>query len=577
MIIMLLLAPHSSRGQDIEGALEQPPFSLSGSLGGSLSGRSADGVERFGSPVTWLLHMNATANLYGVQMPFSVILSEQDRSFQQPFNRFGISPSYKWVTTHFGYRSMSMSRYTLDGMTFFGAGLEATPGPVRVSAMVGRFQRAVEEDTTELHAFPAYHRSGYAFKLGFGGSSSYVDLSMLHASDDTNSLEREPVKNLINPQENTVFGLKARGQILPELALEFEGGASIHTRNLRSSDVDLESEIPGFLTTLQDVNSSSGLLFALRSGLNFALRTFGARLDFERIEPEFTSLGIYYIPNDKQTWTFAPWLTIPAERLRLSGSIGLQNDDLLGLKLARTNRVIGSFNAGWQATPKFGLDLRYSNYSTSQNQGLINDSIRVRNVSQSATLTPRYILTSEGKTHLATLVATHQRYEDLNAFTNLTRLTTATSASLLYNLSIPKTGMSGGASLLFSTSQSDGFGATTVGGSLNGSTTLFESRGTLGSSIGYSKSSNGTISSDVFTESLSISFRPGEQDNITLHLGGMQRLGTSDADASELTGTLAYNRSFSFTPFPADEISDEEMIDDVEESPEPPDTEETIE
>ena len=521
--------------------------------------------------------MNATATLYSVEMPFSVILSEQDRSFQQPFNRFGISPSYKWITTHFGYRSMSMSRYTLDGMTFFGAGLEATPGPVRVSAMVGRFQRAVEEDTTELHSFPAYHRSGYAFKLGFGGSSSYVDLSMLHASDDTSSLEREPVKNLIDPQENTLFGLKARGQILPEIALEFEGGASLHTRNLRSTSVELESEIPSFLTSLQDVNSSSGLLFAFRGGLNFALRTFGARLDFERIEPEFTSLGTYYFPSDKQTWTFAPWLTIPAERLRLSGSIGLQNDDLLGLKLTRTNRVIGSFNAGWQATPKFGLDVRYSNYSTSQNQGLINDSIRVRNVSQSATLTPRYILTTDGKTHLATLVATHQRYEDLNAFTNLTRLTTATSASLLYNLSIPKSGLSGGASFVFSTSQSDGFGATTVGGSLNGSISLFDKGGTLGSSIGYSNSSNGTISSDVFTESLSFSFRPGEQDNVTLHLGGMQRLSTSDADASELTGTLAYSRSFSFTPFPADELSDEEMYEEDEELPKPLDSEETTE
>jgi len=38
-----------------------------------------------------------------VSYSFSYIFSNQQSSFQQPFNQYGLHPTYKWITGHIGY------------------------------------------------------------------------------------------------------------------------------------------------------------------------------------------------------------------------------------------------------------------------------------------------------------------------------------------------------------------------------------------------------------------------------------------------------------------------------------------
>jgi len=39
-----------------------------------------------------------------------------------------MSPYYKWITIHVGYRNINYSQFTLAGHTILGAGIELHPG-----------------------------------------------------------------------------------------------------------------------------------------------------------------------------------------------------------------------------------------------------------------------------------------------------------------------------------------------------------------------------------------------------------------------------------------------------------------
>src|SRR5665213_1267612 len=121
--------------QDLESISHQKPLGLDGAITFSGTDYQANGIPYRREPFSWTISGSPTLSFYGVQMPFSFILSEQERSFRQPFDQFGASPQYKWMTLHLGYRSMMFSHYTLAGVTFLGAGFEATPGVIRLSGM----------------------------------------------------------------------------------------------------------------------------------------------------------------------------------------------------------------------------------------------------------------------------------------------------------------------------------------------------------------------------------------------------------------------------------------------------------
>jgi len=55
------------------------------------------GKEAYRKPFTWMLTGSPTLSVYGITLPFSFTISEQQRNFRQPFNKFGVSPYYKWA------------------------------------------------------------------------------------------------------------------------------------------------------------------------------------------------------------------------------------------------------------------------------------------------------------------------------------------------------------------------------------------------------------------------------------------------------------------------------------------------
>jgi hypothetical protein len=551
MVVGLVMVP-DLKGQDIEAIGSAPPFTLGGAFSAGTSAYGVSGIERRQTPFTWTVSGSATADLYGVQMPFSFVLSERERDFRQPFNQFGISPRYKWATAHLGYRSMNLSRYTLAGRTFLGAGIELNPGVFRLAAMYGRLERAVEEDTTRQYILPSYERKGYAIKVGFGSDANFIDFSYLRAKDDTNSLRQAPVVAAVTPAENAVLATSVKFTFIPELSFDAEGAASIFTRDLRSPSLGIENQIPGFLLDFYTPNISTTLALAVRGGLNVSLGNYGVRLGYERIEPGFNSLGADYFNTDIENWTIAPRLSLLDRKLRLSGSIGIQHDNLLNQKLARTNRLIGSGSIVWSPDRDFSMDAAYTNYSTGQVAGRqrINDTVAVRNVTQSATLSPRLLIEDGDMNHSFALVAGYQDFTDQNGFTGDLTDNHSTNGSLLYSLTLLKSAITGGASLLYARTSYAGGTSTVTGLNVNGTVGLLEDNAlTLGASLGISRTSLSgltTGASTVLNESLTTGYRFTTYDQLNLTIYSTQSSGFTEF--SEINAQLSYSRSFSWTP-----------------------------
>ena len=551
--VLFCLPLDSLVSQDLDSIGSVPPLTLYGSVGASLIGYSADGIDQRREPFSWLVNGALDASVYEIDIPIDFILSEQERDFRQPFNRIGLSPGYKWARLHLGYRALNFSDYTLGGTTFLGGGLELTPGPFRLMGMYGRFQRAVEEDTTEEFVLPAYERWGYGAKIAYEGGGSEIGLSWFHARDDSTSLSVPPTTADVRPQENTVAGLTVEFDILPNrLRFESEGAASILTRDIRSAPSDT-TDIPEVANEIQTIRNSTTLTVAAKMGLRYTSDNFSARLGYERIEPEYESLGAYYFTTDVERFTFEPSFTLFEQRLRVGGSIGLERDNLLETKLAQTNRVIGSALVGWDPNQVFGIDASYLNYSTAQAAGRqpVNDTIAVRNVSQSASLAPRFLFAGERTNHFITVVGNIQDYTDKNAFTGELADSRSLTGNLIYNLAFVENPLSTGASLLYSETTTGEVVTRSVGGAINGSAGLFGSALSIGASVGYTRTMqefNGVeTGADVLNENLNASYRLSDADLITFTLYATQSSGdlSLNSDFNELTGVLAYSRSFS--------------------------------
>lgn len=109
LFFISILLTNALFAQDLENISKQKPFAISSSLDIRGIGYTVDGIQARRSPFTYIVSGSPTITIYGLSIPLSFTFSEQDRSFRQPFNQFGLSPNYKWITLHGGYRNITFS------------------------------------------------------------------------------------------------------------------------------------------------------------------------------------------------------------------------------------------------------------------------------------------------------------------------------------------------------------------------------------------------------------------------------------------------------------------------------------
>ena len=409
-IFLLLASASTGFAQDIdlenidEGFSKEQLLKLNGSA--SLSGIYYNGNNNQNErlPFTYFANgfVNARiANL--IDVPLSFVLTNVGGSFKYPTlpSRFAIHPSYKWAKAHIGNIAMTFSPYTLNGHLFDGVGVELEPGNLRVSAMMGRLQRAQDYDINNLASPAAYKRNGQAVKIGYVTDKYRVSYNIFRAKDDLNSIGMLPPDSLnIRPQSNIATSLEAGIKIIKGLDLQAEYANTGLTTLTAEEGTAGKASAGGFNPAALFLKTKTSTEFhsAIRAGLNYAFSKSIIGLGYERVDPGYRTLGAYFFNNDLENFTLNFAQRLLKEKMTFNMSLGLQRDNLGKDKAATSNRTVGMFNVAYFPSQGVNIVASYSNFlsytnvhNRFQNINQVNpyqyiDTLNFMQVSQNAML-----------------------------------------------------------------------------------------------------------------------------------------------------------------------------------------------
>lgn len=411
-LLNFILLP--ANAQNLEAIGKEKPVKISGSLGTTQTFYGVSGIPNRRPPYQAFVNGSLTVNIYEWSIPFSVSWSNMNRTvLRQPFNRYGVSPKWRWITTHIGYRSMTFSPYTLAGYTFLGGGVDLTPGIFRISAMYGRLNKAVAEDTLSgRNEVPSFKRMGMGGSVGLEKGSNFIKLIWFKAKDDPLSIPYTPEKSNILPAENMVVALNAQKQLGKRTVFAFEYAKSAYTRDLRAERT--EPATPNIFNPFFPVRSSTQFFNAFKSSLTYNADFYSIGLSYERIDPEYRTLGAYFFNNDLENLTIVPSVRILKQRMNISGNVGIQRNNVDHQSLNTIKRILGSANITYVPNQRWSFAAQYSNFKTYNkisntfNQFQNLDTLNFYQVNESGSFNTGYNSTGQDKRHGVNLNLSYQ-------------------------------------------------------------------------------------------------------------------------------------------------------------------------
>lgn len=555
------MAGFDAVSQNLETIGKEKPLTITGGVSANQIFYTAHGIESRRAPHAWFLNGNINFSLYGWSIPLSFSYSNQQVSFQQPFNQYSIHPTYKWITGHIGYTSMSLSPYTVNGHIFLGAGVDVAPeGRWKVSALYGRFLKPVEADTTRENVIPSYKRMGYGFKASYGDNGNFANVILFHAADDENSIPVLPDSLGIFPEENLVLSLAAGKSFFHHFVLRGEFATSAITRDIRSQKAD-HSHLLAQNSWIYQSRTSSSYYNAFKAAFDFQQDFYTIGIGYERIAPQYRTLGAYFFNNDLENITLNTAATLLQDKVNFSASAGTQRDNLDNSKVSTLRRMVGSLNVNYTPTEKLNFATSYSTF-----QSYTNIRSQFVDINQ---LTPYDNLDTLNFTQLSTSASLNaswafgrndQRKQNLNFNLNYQKATDKqddviqNTGMRFYNLntmySINITPQSMTVSLSFNTTINEGaISSKTLGPTAALSKAFFEKklRATLSSAYNNTYTDRSRINS-IVNFRLNGSLTLQKKHNITTSIALVNRDSKTQENArsfTEYTGTLGYSYSFS--------------------------------
>lgn len=417
-------------------------FGLSGGINASNVFYHAQGIDARRNPNNYFLSGNLNLSIYDWSVPVSFSYSDQNRSFQQPFNQYGISPTYKWITLDAGYRSKNFSSYTVGGHLFLGGGFDLDPTETfKVSAFYGRLNKAVEEDTSTQNNLPAYERMGGGIKISAGGQKNNISLILFKASDRPGSLQLAPVKTIVTPQDNFVSGLEYNFTLAKRLILKGEVASSAITSDARAEEI-VSGSAYNKVPFLFRARISSSYYHAYKTSVQYAMKSMAFGLAHERVDPGYRTLGAYYFNNDLETFSVTTGAVAFDKKAKIDLQAGIQRNNPDKDELNTMNRLSAAVTIGYQVSRRMMYNFSFSNFQTVMNFrsrfDQINqtspfetlDTLNFRQLSQNGSMNANFVL-NENKDRRQNLSVSfaYQRTSDSQADID------QPSGSVFYNIS----------------------------------------------------------------------------------------------------------------------------------------------
>jgi hypothetical protein len=175
----------------------------------------------------------------------------------------------------------------------------------------------------------------------------------------------------IAPQENVVISAEGRKKLSDFLSLEGEYAFSVLTPDQQFSDRK-SFGLENLISPVMSLNASSKSSSAYNFGVDFSpVKTWALSLKYERVNPNFTSLGTLQFRNDFENISIGYRGKI-AEKIALQGRIGVERNNLDNEEIENRDRFIGSLQMNIPVNDRWQNGFSYSSFR--QTTRLIDNS-----------------------------------------------------------------------------------------------------------------------------------------------------------------------------------------------------------
>jgi len=562
----MLLASSISFSQNLEVISLKKGVKTTGGINFNTVGYNAWGIPQRRDAFNYFLTGSLNLTLFGYAAPFSFSYSNANSSYSQPFNQFKFAPQYKWIKTYIGNTSMTFSPYTLAGHMFYGGGVELTPNKWRIALMYGRLNKAVPYNPLDTlqHTSAAFQRMGYGVKVGYESNGEAIGFNIFSAKDDPTSIPFVPSQYKILPQQNVAMGLSLRKKILSKFFFNLEYAASIlNTNILGNTEHDTTKVKPSynFLQGLLPQNTTTRSFDAINASIGYQGKQYSLQLKYERIAPEYQTLGGYYFNNDMRNITVATNVRLLNNKITLGANVGVQENNLDKSRSSTTSRTVGAANFQFTPSAKWSVSGNYSNFlsytkNRSQSDPFYRNSLDTLNfyqVSQTTSGSIQRMLGSKEKPQSILLSVSYQRADNKSANDKTAQMSDFLSGNTSYSYSIPASQLTLAIGANMYSNNASGINTTFFGPSISTNKTFLDKTLRCSYATSYNKTSGGNApSSPIWNNQVSLSYAPkGKKDttsksNFSLSLNMLKKLETIGEQPAftELTGTLNYSHSF---------------------------------
>jgi hypothetical protein len=516
-----------SHAQDLSGYGVKKGITMTGGLNfNTVSYQTTNTQGGRRDPFNWFLSGNINVNAFGYSMPFNFSLSNAGKNYSQPFNRIQFKPYWKWIRGYWGNTSMSFSPLTLNGHLFNGYGIELTRSKWQFAAMYGRLREAVAYDPIAKNTGTvSFKRRGWGFKGGYNKNGDELSLIFFTAKDDAGSLAFVPQEAQLSPKQNTVVSLNLKKKLFKKFNIQAEYALSAITTDATAATQSKETSPKSFLAFLLPKSGNTKFYDAVKASVGYNGKWYGVQLGYERIAPEYATLGAYFFNNDMRNITVAPNFRLFKNKLNIGGSAGVQDNNLDKSKNSTTRRFVGNGTVGYTPGEKWNFSATYSNFSTYTNMRPQNDpffqnqldTLNFYQVNSSTGITVTHSFGGKEVKKNLTVNATYQQAADQQTGTgNGTRNSSFVNGSLAYSQTYTKKGMSISSSVNYNSSNAPGNKTVFYGPNMNISKGLFQKKVQASLGASYNKNTtNGISSSAVWNGRMNFSYSPKGKKGLT--------------------------------------------------------------
>ncbi len=428
-------------------------------------------------------------------LPFTLLLSSEQSAVTTPSapnpslsqflqnrgNRLTLSPEYRWARLDLGTWTPRYSTLTTGNQALFGAGFDLTPGPLRLALFYGSAQAAIEPDSA-TGTSGAFSREAITGRVAIGDrEASLFGLNLVRIKDDTTSIAPEGRGDLV-PVEGTTLSADLKMKIVEKMTVEGEVAGSVFSRNLRSDEVE-GSEFGSVLITFRE---STRLDYGGRLALAWNEPLWGASLVGRYLGDGFVPLGYPYAQSDLAEVTLSPRASLLENRLQLNGSLGYRVNNLQSTSSATTSQIIGLISGTGRIGNRLTISGSYTNAGFESR--LDDDTLKIRTVTESFSLSPGLTLRDSSVHHAVMLSLNLSDFVEENTLTSLASINDMLSITGTWSAALQRIPLKGTLAITYTRNNLPLGLLTIVSSSLGGSLRLM--KGDLTPSLRLSWSQN---------------------------------------------------------------------------------------